>query len=124
MVTYVCVRRDAGETCSTDSRPGPANSAALVPVCCRTAGWARWRYRSRGYRSRRYRDGGRSPVEHGVDLVLDESESDGTVFGSVTLMGVGVVSVAAVRVGGIAVGLDVAGVGALVSGGTRSELGI
>lgn len=61
-------------------------------------------------------------AEHSVDLRLDEVGGNSAVLGTVALMGVGVVAVAAVRIGGVAVRLDVRGVRALEASGARSEL--
>jgi hypothetical protein len=57
-----------------------------------------------------------------AELALDERERRLAVLGAVALVCVGIAAVAAIRVGGVAVGLDVGGVRALEASRTRSEL--
>jgi hypothetical protein len=55
-------------------------------------------------------------------LSVDERQGLLAIFGTVSLMGIGIVSVAAVRIGGIAVRLDLGCVGAGEAGGAGGEL--
>lgn len=123
-VTDVCVRSLAGVRRNAGGRASPANTTTLSPV----SGTARdrWCRRRRGHGRGRLAGGASSTAsascEHGVDLGLDEGERGGAVLGRVTLMSVGVVAVAAVWVGRIAVRLDVRGVRALEASRARCEL--
>jgi len=56
-----------------------------------------------------------------AELAVDEGQSGLAVLGTVALVGGGVVTVAAVRVGGVTVGLDFAGVRALEAGRASGE---
>lgn len=104
------------------SRARPSLAAALSPesraAARRWRGLARagGRGRARGSRTTATAAGG------GADLALDEGERLLAVLRAVALVHVGVVSRAAVRIGRVAVRLDLAGVGADEPRGASVEL--
>lgn len=115
------IRRLAGSRRAT-SRACPSLTAALSPesraAARRWRGLARTRGRggARGSRTTATAAGG------GADLALDEGERLLAVLRAIALVHVRVVSCAAVRIGRVAVRLDLAGVGADEARGTSVEL--
>ena len=101
------------------SRPRPPLTSTLAPE--RGTATARRRRRARAGRRGGRRRGGRTAAA-AADLALDEGERLLAVLGAVALVHVGVAARAAVWVGRIAVGLDLAGVGADEARGAGVEL--
>lgn len=101
----------------------PANTTTLSPMSSSTSGGRDCCWRDGGGRDCGRRDDScAAAADKCVELAFDESERNSAVLGGVTLMSICIVTVAAVRISGVAVRLDVAGVWAYEASGSRREL--